>query len=68
MWWKASFKDGSTLVESVKVKNRVDCCGDRLSLVRVTIDGQECGRLPKQTKTAQWYTVKCAKPLVGGVV
>jgi len=39
MWWKASFKDGTTMVESVKVKNRVDCCGERLSSLRVTVDG-----------------------------
>jgi hypothetical protein len=31
MWWKASFKDGTSIVESVKVKNRVDCCGERLT-------------------------------------
>jgi hypothetical protein len=68
MWWKASFKGGPRLVESVKIKNRTNCCGERLRLVRVDIGGVECGKLPSSTKTNQWYTVKCAKPLVGGEI
>jgi hypothetical protein len=26
-WWKASFIGGSAMIESVRVKNRQDCCG-----------------------------------------
>jgi hypothetical protein len=39
MWWKASFKGGPRLVESVKIKNRTDCCGERLAATMVTIGG-----------------------------
>jgi hypothetical protein len=68
MWWKASFKDGKYLVAGVMVKNRVDCCGERLTRTLVTVGGQECGKLPASTATGKWYNVKCAKPLVGGEI
>jgi hypothetical protein len=42
MWWKASF-GGPTMVQSVRVKNRVDCCGERLTATMITISGKECG-------------------------
>jgi len=38
-WWKASFVGGTRLVEGVKVKNRHDCCGERLTGTKITIDG-----------------------------
>jgi len=50
-WWKASF-GGPTMVEKVRIKNRVDCCGERLTSTKVTIGGQVCGFLPAVTKTA----------------
>ena len=34
-YWKASFLGGAHTVESVRVKNRVDCCGERLENVSV---------------------------------
>jgi hypothetical protein len=68
MWWKASFKDGKYLIAGVRIKNRVDCCGERLTETLVTIGGQECGKLPSITATGKWYSVKCAKPLVGGEI
>jgi hypothetical protein len=43
MWWKASFDGGAQWVWKVYVKNRKDCCGGRLSGVKVTIGGQDCG-------------------------
>jgi hypothetical protein len=64
MWWKASFET-SQLVHRVRVKNRVDCCGERLRDTTVTIDGKICGNLPGSTKTGVWYEVKCEKPLMG---
>ena len=39
MWWKASFAGGAKLVESVQIKNRVDCCGERLTQTMILIDG-----------------------------
>jgi hypothetical protein len=38
---------------------------DRLAKSEVTIDGRTCGFLPDNTK-AEWYEVKCEKPLIGG--
>jgi len=38
-WWKASFEGGEQLVERVRVRNRVDCCGDRIRGTKVTISG-----------------------------
>jgi hypothetical protein len=43
MWWKASFVGGTKMIDSVRIKNRVDCCGERLTLTMITIGGQECG-------------------------
>jgi hypothetical protein len=46
-WWKASFVGGEQLVERVRVKNRHDCCGDRIAGTKITVDGELCGTLPK---------------------
>jgi hypothetical protein len=68
MWWKASFVGGGALIERVRVKNRHDCCGERLAGTRITIGGQECGKIQNGTKTNQWYEVRCARPLAGGEI
>jgi hypothetical protein len=47
------------MVTEVKILNRKDCCGDRLSKSRVEIDGKLCGTLPDKTQNGKWYTVKC---------
>jgi hypothetical protein len=64
MWWKAIFADGESVVEKVRVRNRHDCCGERLTGVKITIDGQFCGTIPP-TKQGAWVEVKCDKPLKG---
>jgi hypothetical protein len=38
-WWQASFVGGPRLVDSVRIMNRKDCCGDRIVGTRVTIGG-----------------------------
>jgi hypothetical protein len=45
-WWKAEFDGGARLVERVRVKNRHDCCGNRIAGTKVTISGQFCATLP----------------------
>jgi ribosomal protein L44E len=30
-WWKASFNGGESVVERVRIRNRHDCCGNRLT-------------------------------------
>jgi len=53
------------LINKVKIKNRADCCGDRLAKTKVFIDNQYCGSLPDKTANNKWFEVKCAKPLRG---
>lgn len=50
------------MVTSVKIKNRHDCCGDRIEGTQVTISGKKCGEpLPKLANGAS-YTVNCNVP------
>jgi len=63
-WWKASFIGGDRMIDRVRVKNRHDCCGERLTGTKITIDGQFCGTIPK-TGNGQWAEVKCKSKLVG---
>jgi len=55
------------LVEKVRVKNRHDCCGERLTGTKITIGGQFCGTIPA-TGQGKFVEVKCAKPLFGGEI
>jgi hypothetical protein len=45
-WWKASFVGGDALIDRVRVKNRHDCCGNRIAGVKVEVDGKLCGTIP----------------------
>ena len=56
-WWKAQFAEPIT-VTKVKILNRGDCCGGRLSGVKIFIDDNLCGKL-KNPKQGNWVTVKC---------
>jgi hypothetical protein len=58
-WWKARFEKGARVVESVKITNRRDCCGDRLKYTKVYIGDKLCGTLPAYTETKGVYTVDC---------
>lgn len=53
------------MVTMVKIKNRSDCCGERLAQTSVKIGGKQCGKTPKKTKNGEWIVVKCKKPLKG---
>jgi hypothetical protein len=63
-FWKAEFTGGSQMIEKVRIRNRHDCCGNRIAGTKVTISGQLCGTLPSLGNGA-WYTLTCSKPLVG---
>jgi len=56
-------------VSRVRIRNRRDCCGQRLaySSVRIIFNGRErqCGRLPGRTQNGRWYTVTCRGRIVG---
>jgi hypothetical protein len=63
-YWKASFVGGGAMIDRVRIRNRHDCCGNRIAGTKVTIDGEECGTIPGGGN-GQWIEVKCKKPLVG---
>jgi hypothetical protein len=65
MWWKANIRGGDAWIWKVKILNRRDCCGQRLSGTKVLVDGQLCGQVPNKTKNGKWYEVKCSEPLEG---
>jgi len=68
MWWKASFGGSQYTVYSVRIRNRKDCCGQRLAMTKVMIGSQLCGQTPAKTTNGAWYTVQCSKGLKGGEI
>jgi hypothetical protein len=68
MWWSARFRGGAKWIWQVRVLNRRDCCGNRLSGTKVMIDNQVCGQVENGTRNGQWYTVKCSKPMRGSTL
>jgi len=67
-WWRASFVGGDAIIESVRVKNRHDCCGERLVGTRVTVDGKECGMITSNPGNGKYFDVKCKEPVMGKVI
>lgn len=65
MWWRAKFGGKRYRVTVVRIRNRKDCCGQRLARTRVEIGGELCGTLPGKTRNNQWYTITCSKPVEG---
>jgi hypothetical protein len=51
MWWRASFGQ-SYWINKVKIRNRKDCCGERLAKTVVFIGGKECGKIEAGTSNA----------------
>jgi hypothetical protein len=47
-WWKAGFGKDYNIV-MVKIRNRIDCCGQRLAGTKVMIGTQLCANLPSKT-------------------
>ena len=43
-WWEVDL-GGVYTVQYVRIKNRVDCCSNRLDGVKVLVDGMECGTI-----------------------
>jgi hypothetical protein len=58
MWWKADF-GGDYQISLVKIRNRKDCCGNRLAGSKIFIGNTQCGTIENGTKKNQWYQVKC---------
>jgi hypothetical protein len=47
-WWSVQFR--TFYVMKVAVRNRADCCGERLALTNVFVGGTKCGQIPRGTK------------------
>ena len=57
-WWKAEFMQEIDFTK-IRIKNRSDCCGERLAKTKVMISGKLCGSIQNKTETGKWYEVKC---------
>lgn len=66
-WWKGFFS-GEKTVNKVMVRNRADCCGERLTGTEVYVGTKLCGKITGTTVTAKWYTVTCSEPVKGSFV
>merc|ERR1712166_1312667 len=58
MWWKVRFPINHNF-SKIRIRNRADCCGERLGSTKVFVSGQLCGTLPSKTVRGQWYEVTC---------
>lgn len=69
-FWKGLFAGGAHTITQVRIKNRADCCGERLSKTNIYIGGQLCGRIPTipAGRNGKWYTLECKHPIIGGSV
>ena len=68
MWWSVNFGGGEHWITDVRIRNRRDCCGNRLASTKVMVGNKQCGSLPSRTQNGKWYTVKCSSPIRGGFV
>lgn len=69
-FWKGLFSGGVHTIFQVRVKNRNDCCGERLSKTNIFIGDQLCGRIPNipRGRNGKWYTLECKHPIMGSSV
>lgn len=69
-FWKGLFDGGVHTITQVRVKNRADCCGERLSGTNVFIGSQLCGRIPDipTGRNGKWYTLECKNPIIGNSI
>merc|ERR1711957_1015435 len=58
MWWKAQFGEQYNFTK-IRIRNRINCCGQRLAKTQVFISGKLCGSLPTSTQNGKWYEVTC---------
>jgi hypothetical protein len=63
-WWRASFGQ-NYWIDRVRIRNRRDCCGQRLAGTEVRIGGEVCGKVEAGTSNGKWYEVKCQNDLKG---
>ncbi|KAL4237408.1 hypothetical protein ACF0H5_002125 [Mactra antiquata] len=72
-WWKVDL-DGQFFIKKIVIKNRQDCCGERLNNLVVTVsqtnDGDEvkCGEFKGPGKTCSTETIHCEPDVIGRFV
>jgi hypothetical protein len=57
-WWRGRMRHAYRITR-IRIRNRRDCCGQRLARTKVLVDGRECGRMPGRTANGRWYEVRC---------
>ena len=69
-FWKGLFANGAHTITQVRIKNRGDCCSERLSKANIFIGNQLCGRIPNipAGRTGKWYTLECKNPIIGSSI
>jgi len=69
-FWKGIFDGGAHTITQVRIKNRSDCCSERLSGAQIEIGSQICGRIPNipTGRGGKWYTLECKNPVIVGSI
>jgi len=69
-FWKGLFANGAHVITQVRIKNRGDCCSERLSKTNVFIGTTLWGRMPNipSGRPGKWYTLECKSPVIGNSV
>jgi len=69
-FWEGKFANGMHTITQVRIKNRGDCCSERLSKTKVFIGTQLCGMIPQipTGRAGKWYTLECKNPIIGNAI
>ena len=49
----------SNITTRIRLKNRIDCCGERLAKTDIFVGDQLCGQIQDNTVVNTWYEVTC---------
>ena len=55
-------------IDRVRIRNRHNCCPERLGGTKVFVDGKEGGQVTGRMSRGQWSEVKFSKPLYGRTI
>lgn len=69
-FWEGKFDNGVHTITQVRIKNRADCCAERLSGTKIFIGKALCGKIPniQAGRGGKWYTLECKSPIIGSSV
>jgi len=69
-FWKGLFEGGVQTVTQVRIKNRGNCCGERLSGAKVFVGNNLCGKIPEipSGRNGKWYTLECFSAMIGNSI